>query len=157
MAEGKHSTVNYRLEALPVIDSSTRQKKTFDYNPTHPPLPPLDFRGRAGVGAEGQGPPTFWEKKIKITKYTFSNKRNPWWNTNIRLADLSEASKFKIGPFRSYIIRWAQERMRFLVLSWLVSLKTTIFTKLHLVIDFCVFTSQGRVCINNGAFFIKVL
>ena len=59
MPEGKHSTVNYRLEALPVIDSSTHQKKTFDYNPTHPPLPPLDFRGRAGVGAEGQGPPTF--------------------------------------------------------------------------------------------------
>ena len=26
--------------------------------------------------------------------------------------------------------------------SLLVSLKTTIFTKLHLVVDFCVFTSQ---------------
>ena len=63
MPEGKHSTVNYRLEALPVIDSSTRQKKTFDYNPTHQPLPPLDFRSRAGVGAKGQGPPHFLRKK----------------------------------------------------------------------------------------------
>ena len=30
-------------------------------------------------------------------------KRNLWWNKNIRLADLAEASKFMIGPFRSYI------------------------------------------------------
>ena len=81
-----------------------QKKNTFDYNPTHPPLPPLDFRARAGVGAEGQGPPTLWEKKIKIEKYTFPNKRNPWWNTNIRLADLSEASQFKIGPFRSSLV-----------------------------------------------------
>jgi len=47
--------------------------------------------------------------------------------------------------------------MRYLILSWLVSLTTTIFTKLHLVVDFCVFTSQGRVCTNNGAFFIRLL
>ena len=30
-------------------------------------------------------------------------KRNLWLNKNIRLADLAEASKFMIGPFRSYI------------------------------------------------------
>ena len=42
--------------------------------------------------------PTFWKKKEK--KYTFSNKRNLWQNKNIRLADLAEASKFMIGPFR---------------------------------------------------------
>ena len=157
MPEGKHSTVNCRLEALPVIDSSTCKKKTHSIITP----PPARFQGPRGGRGWGAGPPpplpTFWEKKIKIKKYTFSNKRNPWWNTNIRLADLSEASKFKIGPFRSYNIRWAQERMRLLILSWLVSLKTTIFTKLHLVVDFCVFTSQDRVCINNGAFFIKVL
>ena len=70
----------------------------------------------------GQGPSTFW-KKNQIKKNTFSNKRNLWWNKNIRLADLAEASKFMIGPFRSYII-------------YMVSLKTTsIFTKLHLVVD----------------------
>ena len=40
----------------------------------------------------------------KIKKYTFSNKRNLWWNKNIRLADLADASKFIIGAFRSYII-----------------------------------------------------
>ena len=45
---------------------------------------------------------TFWKKK---KKYTFSNKKNLWWNKNIRLADLTEASKFMISPFRSYIIR----------------------------------------------------
>ena len=28
-----------------------------------------------------------------------------WWNKNIRLANLAEASKYMIGPFRSYIIR----------------------------------------------------
>ena len=30
-------------------------------------------------------------------------KRNIWWNKNIRLADLAEASKFMIGQFRSYM------------------------------------------------------
>ena len=65
----------------------------------------------------GRAPPLF-EKKNQIKKNTFSNKRNLWWNKNIRLADLAEASKFMIGPFRSYII-------------YMVSLKTTIFTKLH--------------------------
>ena len=49
----------------------------------------------------GRASPLF-EKKIK--KYTFSNKKNLWWNKNIRLADLTEASKFMIGPFRPYII-----------------------------------------------------
>ena len=82
-------------------------------------------RTRAGGEAEGflgQGPSTFW-KKNQIKKNTFSNKRNLWWNKNIRLADLAEASKFMIGPFRSYII-------------YMVSLKTTsIFTKLHLIVD----------------------
>ena len=53
------------------------------------------------------------EKKyiyIYIYIYTFSNIRNLLWSTNIRLADLAEASKFIIGPFRSYIIR---QRMRY--------------------------------------------
>ena len=58
--------------------------------------------------------PNFMKKKRKQKKYTFSNERNLWWNKNIRLADLVEASKFMIGPFRSYIIWWS-------------SLKTTIF------------------------------
>ena len=44
------------------------------------------------------------KKKKKRKKYTFSNKRNLWWNKNIRLANLAEASKLMIGPFRSYII-----------------------------------------------------
>ena len=44
-----------------------------------------------------------------------------------------------IGPFRSYIIRFALNEVPH---SLLVSLKMTIFTKLHLVVDFCVFTSQ---------------
>ena len=39
-----------------------------------------------------------------------------------------EASKFMIGPFRSY--------------DHMVRIKTTISTKLHLVVDFCVLTSQ---------------
>ena len=35
--KGKHSTVNYHLEALPVIDSSTRkQKNASDYTPPPP-------------------------------------------------------------------------------------------------------------------------
>ena len=38
-------------------------------------------------------PPNFLKKKEKRKrkekKYTFSNKRNLWWNKNIRLADLS--------------------------------------------------------------------
>ena len=44
------------------------------------------------------------------------------------IADLAEASKFMIGPFGSHIT--------------MVSFKTTVFTKLHLVVDACVFTSQ---------------
>ena len=83
-------------------------------------------KGRGWEGG-GQGLPTFWKKK-KIKKYTFSNKRNLWWNKNIRLADLARASKFMIGPFRSCIT--------------MASFKVTISTKLHLVVDFCVFTSQ---------------
>ena len=35
-------------------------------------------------------------KKKKEKKYTFSNKRNLWWNKNIRLADLAEPSKLII-------------------------------------------------------------
>ena len=42
-------------------------------------------------------------------------------NKNIRLADLARASKFMIGPFRSFII--------------MASFKVTISTKLHLVVD----------------------
>ena len=84
----------------------------------------LSLQGlRRGRGWEGQGPPPpelFEKRNNKFKKYAFSNKRNLWWNTNIRLADQAEASKFMIGPFRSYIIRWAQERMRYLLLSWLV-------------------------------------
>ena len=70
----------------------------------------------------GRAPPLFFKKKNQIKKNTFSNIRNLWWNKNIRLADLAEAFKFIIGPFRSYII-------------YMVSLKTTIFIKLHLVVD----------------------
>ena len=40
--------------------------------------------------------PTFWAKKRKEKKHTFSNKRNLWWNKNIPLADLAEASKLMI-------------------------------------------------------------
>ena len=78
------------------------------------------YRAHAGGGAGGGGRDLhFLKKKInKIKKYTFSNKRNLWWNTNVWIADLAEASKFMIGAFRSYIIRWAQERMRYLILSW---------------------------------------
>ena len=47
------------------------------------------------------------KKKRKQKKYTFSNKKNLWWNKNIRLADLAETSKLMIGPFRSYIIWWS--------------------------------------------------
>ena len=76
---------------------------------------------REGLGGGGAGFPHFLQKNNnKIKKYTFYNK-------NYRLADLARASKFMIGPFRSY---------------HMVSLKMTIFTKLHLVVDFCVFTSQ---------------
>ena len=49
-------------------------------------------------------PQLFGKKKRKEKKYTFSNKKSLWWNKNIRLADLAEASKLMIGPFRSYII-----------------------------------------------------
>ena len=48
--------------------------------------------------------PNFLKKETKEKKYTFSNKRNLRWHKNIRLADLAEASKLMIGPFRSYII-----------------------------------------------------
>ena len=47
--------------------------------------------------------PLHFLKKNKIKKYTFFNKRNLWWNKNIRLANLAKASKFMIGPFRSHI------------------------------------------------------
>ena len=65
------------------------------------------LRGAGGGGGGGGGPPPpppppFFEKKIK--KYTISNKRNFCWNRNIRLANIAEASKYTIGPFRSYII-----------------------------------------------------
>ena len=40
----------------------------------------------------------------------------------------------------------------------MVSLKTTIFTKLHLVVDFCVFNSQVMYCMHKQwIFFIKLL
>ena len=59
-----------------------------------------------GLGEGGAcPPPLLFGKNNNIEKYTFSNKRNLWWNKNIRLANLAEASKFMIGPFRSYIIR----------------------------------------------------
>ena len=58
-----------------------------------------------GEGLEGPGSPHFLQKhNNKIKKYTFSNKRHLWWNKNYRLADLARASRFMIGPFRSYII-----------------------------------------------------
>ena len=59
-----------------------------------------------GEGGHASPPhPPLFGKNNNIEKYTFSNKRNLWWNKNIRLANLAEASKFMIGPFRSYIIR----------------------------------------------------
>ena len=52
-----------------------------------------------------RGSPLFENKNNnKIKKCTFSNKRNLWWNKNIRLADLADASKFLMGAFRSYLI-----------------------------------------------------
>ena len=56
-----------------------------------------------GLGGGGVLPHFLKKKNRKEKKYTFSNKRNLWWNKNIRLADLAEASKFMIGPFRSYL------------------------------------------------------
>ena len=50
------------------------------------------LRARAGGGPGARAPALF-------EKYTFSNKRNLWWNKNIRLAD-----QIMIGPFQSYII-----------------------------------------------------
>ena len=74
--------------------ASIHTRYVFKFNCRLQPL--LYHRARA--------PPLFG-KNNKIEKYTFSNKRNLWWNKNIRLANLAEASKFMIGPFRSYIIR----------------------------------------------------
>ena len=78
------------------------------------------------------------------------SRNNKNKNKNIRQADLAEAYKSMIGPW-SYIIRWAQENQ--VPHSLLVSLKTIICTKLHLVEDFCVFTSQE----SEEPLFIKVL
>ena len=83
---------------------------------------------------------TFWENNInKIRKYTFSNKRNLWWNKNIRLADLAKSIQ---------IYDWSIS-----ILYHMVSLKTT---KLHLVVDFCVFTWARwcSMCSINRVFFI---
>ena len=57
-----------------------------------------------GGGHAPTPPPPYFLEKIVI-KITFPNKRNLWWNKNIRLANLAEASKFMISPCRSYIIR----------------------------------------------------
>ena len=40
--------------------------------------------------------PHFLSKKRKEKKHTFSNTRNLWWNKNIPLEDLAEASKLMI-------------------------------------------------------------
>ena len=61
--------------------------------------------GEGGARPPPPPPPHFLEKIIILRNTHFSNKRNLWWNKNIRLANLAEASKFMIGPFRSYIIR----------------------------------------------------
>ena len=46
-----------------------------------------------------------------------------------RRVDFAKASKFMIGPFRSYIIWWALKRL-------------SLQKCMHLVVDFCVFTSR---------------
>ena len=71
--------------------ASIHTRYVFKFNCRLQPL--LYHRARAGRRAG---------KNNNIEKYTFSNKRNLWWNKNIRLANLAEASKFMIGPFRSY-------------------------------------------------------
>ena len=64
----------------------------------------------------GQGPR--WERgwgaapHFLKKKGIFDGKRIFDWRTS------SKYPKFMIGPFRSYITRWAQERMRYLILSW---------------------------------------
>ena len=63
-------------------------------------------RGRGWGGGAGRPHSLNKIKWNKIEKYTLSNKRNLWWNKNIRLADVAKASKFMIGPFRSYITKW---------------------------------------------------
>ena len=77
----------------------------FAVNSCHSP------HGRRGRGGSPPPPPHFLEKKKTEKKYTFSNKRNLWWNKNIPLADLAEASKVMIGPFRSSIIWWHSKRL----------------------------------------------
>ena len=60
--------------------------------------------------APASHPRNVLKKKRKEKKYTFWNKKNLWWNKNIRLTDLAEASKLMIGPFRSYII-WSSSKL----------------------------------------------
>ena len=85
--------------------------------------------------------PTLLKKK----KCTISNKRNLWWNKNIRLANLAGTSNI-----------WL---VRFDPISSVVSLKTNIFTKLHSAVDLCVFTSQVMYYMYKqwSLYFIKVL
>ena len=83
-----------------------------------------------GTGGTNQPPPpqpTFWKQ---IQKYTFSNKKE--------IFILIEYEHSTGGPRRSIqIYDWSVS-----ILYHMVSLKTTIYTKLHLVGDFCVFTMQ---------------
>ena len=83
-----------------------------------------------GTGETNQPPPpqpTFWKQ---IQKYTFSNKKE--------IFILIEYEHSTGGPRRSIqIYDWSVS-----ILYHMVSLKTTIYTKLHLVGDFCVFTMQ---------------
>ena len=71
----------------------------------------------------------------------FEKKRNLCWKKNIRLADLVEVSKIYDWSV-SILYHKMSTRENKVPYSLVVSLKTTIFSKLHLVVDFCVFTSQ---------------
>ena len=90
----------------------------------------------------GAGPRHSWKK---FNKYTISNKTNLWWNKNIRLTNLAEASNI-----------WL---VRLDPISSVASLKTNIFTKLLSVVDLCVFTSQVMWYMYKqwSLYFIKVL
>ena len=70
--------------------ASIHARYVFKFNSRLQPL--LYHRARAGGRAGGgraSPPPPLFGKNNNIEKYTFSNKRNLWWNRN-RLANLAE-------------------------------------------------------------------
>ena len=108
-------TINTFIRSRSFLENHTR------YQTKSIPVfrPKLSDSNRARAGGGPGPPPHFLEKKkkkIKEKKYKFSNKRNLWLNKNIRPAGLAEASKFMIGPFRSYITWWSSIRLS---LHWL--------------------------------------